>query len=212
MVEPAMLANVRTRLTEELDSPPKVRRSPFRARIAVGASVVALAAASVLWFRSGAEDAVPFHVGPAAEEGRAGQWIAAPDDAPWSVSFADGSEVELRAGASLRVAESTDERTWLIVENGEVEVKTAQRDGPARFQFDFGPYVVHAAGAHFTAEYDPHGRLFTLTSQRGELLVRGPGTTDGMTVPAGHSLRVHDGGRRLELTGSDEERDDPTSP
>lgn len=99
-------------------------------------------------------------------------FFGASDDEPLALSFSDGSAVELRPRARVRVAELRDDAADLVLESGAIEVRL--RESAEAWTIEAGPYRVSTLGAGLIARWDPESRTFELNVQNGQASVEGP--------------------------------------
>jgi len=114
-------------------------------------------------------------------------FIAASDDQPVAMSFADGSVLELRPRARVRVETPHDDAASLVLEAGTIEIMPAS-PGVGAWTLTAGPYRVSARGAALTVSWQPELGSFELAAHSGEVRVQGP-RLDGW-VAGGEQLRI----------------------
>jgi transmembrane sensor len=106
------------------------------------------------------------------------------------VSMADGSRIELGAGASFEPLESTGTSFIGSLQRGSAGFEV-HPGGPRRWQIECGLATVEVVGTHFSCDRAP-GRL-RVAVQRGVVLVRGERVPDrARRLAAGESLEVID--------------------
>lgn len=160
---------------------------------ALAAAAVALLIASALyWWTS---RPLTFDIDGATAQ--PGQWLAAGDDEALLVRFSDGSNVELRSGATGRVEGLTADGARLFLERGEAQVDVHHRSG-ARWTVDVGPFELTVIGTRFDVGWDPTSETFSLTMHEGRVRVSGP-TVRERVVDAGEVLTVWVDEARVEL-------------
>src|SRR5262249_14389569 len=106
-------------------------------------ALIALGAAAT-WAAAHRSRALAFVVGPTAEPGRVGAWMAAPRGGELTLAFSDGTALVLEPGARARVVAALDRSARVLVESGRVRV-AARPDG-GRWSFDAGPLTVETRG------------------------------------------------------------------
>lgn len=113
-------------------------------------------------------------------------FFGATDDEPLTLAFSDGSAVELRPRARVRVAALRDDGADLVLESGAVDVRL--HDSASTWSVEAGPYRVSTPGADFVARWSPEERAFELQVREGEARVQGPGIEGGREAAAGESM------------------------
>jgi hypothetical protein len=106
-----------------------------------------------------------------------------------TVSFADGSKVELGTGARLRVRPAPFARgAELALEDGNANLSIVHRPG-ARWAVVAGPYRVEVTGTRFTVFWSQQQHSFRLAMLEGEVWVSGGALAHGRVLRAGQSLQ-----------------------
>jgi len=106
------------------------------------------------------------------------------------VAMADGSRIELGAGASFEPLESTGTSFIGSLQRGSAGFEV-HPGGPRRWQIECGLATVEVVGTHFSCDRAP-GRL-RVAVQRGVVLVRGERVPDrARRLAAGESLELTD--------------------
>jgi hypothetical protein len=107
-----------------------------------------------------------------------------------TVSFADGSKVELETGARLRVRPAAFARgAELALEDGNANLSIVHRPG-ARWAVVAGPYRVEVTGTRFTVRWSRQQQSFRLAMLDGEVWVSGGALARSRILRAGQSLQL----------------------
>jgi hypothetical protein len=168
---------------------PARRPLPPRVRL-VALLVVAVLAAGApvgLWLAR-RPHALAFVVGPAADPGRVGAWMAAPPGGELTLAFSDGTVLVLEAGARARVASAADRAARVLIESGRVRV--ASRADGVRWSFDAGPLTIETRGARLDLAWDPIDERFATTVFEGAADVQGDCLAAARPVGAGETLDI----------------------
>ena len=169
---------------------PQVRVRP---RVWAMASVVAAAAAAIVFATFGQRDRGPLRFAD-------GRPLAAVEAPPVGavLSMSDGSRVELAAGAQFAPLESTGTSFVAVLERGSAHFEV-RPGGPRRWQIECGLATVEVVGTGFDCARAP-GRL-RVSVQHGAVLVRGERVPERTRrLAAGESLEVLDAPAPAEAT------------
>jgi len=98
--------------------------------------------------------------------------VAAPAERGETLSFSDGSRVELQARAEIALSKLAPEQARLELTHGHVDVTIHKGTGRA-WTVAAGPYSVHVVGTVFTVDWDAGSRLFAVNVREGKVLVTG---------------------------------------
>lgn len=192
------LAHAREALLSTPVTPKK--RTP---RGLVPAIVLAAAAACFVVLWRPAPEVVPepslsFRVegetGP--ESGQLGAWVAT-DDTPRTLSFSDGSSLELDLESRVRVDALDAHGAQVDLQDGALEVSAIHR-ADTSWSLRAGPFEVFVIGTRFRATWDPATQRFGLDLHEGEVRVEGPEVA-GRAVRTGETLRVEVAEGRMEI-------------
>ncbi|MBX3200102.1 MAG: FecR domain-containing protein [Labilithrix sp.] len=152
------------------------RARAHRVWAAAGAAL-AVAAGALLFLRgprSPERTVLSFTVGDGA--GELGAPIA-PSTSAVPLRFSDGSEIDLHAASTIRVASTTTSGAEVVLERGTIRTHVVPRAGN-RWTIAAGPYRVQVKGTRFDTEWDPATQRLRVTMQEGRVLVTG-GCLDG---------------------------------
>ena len=173
-------------------APLRLRKGAALAALAVAATVLVFAFAA--WRES--HRALTFTVGAgnaggtaASNAGLAGAFLAAAADADLPLTFSDGTQVRLAAGARARVAEITPRGARLLVESGVVHARVVHRND-TRWLVDAGPFEVKVTGTRFDVAWQPGEQAIVVTLHEGSVVVTGCGLADGQRVSGGQQLHA----------------------
>ena len=163
---------------------------PSAARYSLVGGGVALALALVLL--------VPRWLGsPSAGELR-GAWqgksvpersrVVAPPERGETLSFSDGSQLELGARAEIALSKLAPEQAHLELARGHVDATIHKGTGRA-WTLAAGPYSVHVVGTAFSVDWDAGSRFFAVNVREGKVLVTGGELrTGGILLGAGERI------------------------
>ena len=129
-----------------------------------------------------------FLVGPTAEPGRVGAWMAAPPGGELTLAFSDGTALVLEPGARARVVAALDRSARVLVESGRVRV--AARTESGQWSFDAGPLTVETRGARLDLAWDPIDERFATTVFDGTAEVQGDCLAGARPVGLGETLDI----------------------
>jgi transmembrane sensor len=149
----------------------RARKGQTRARAIIAAA--ALAACFALAFvllRRPFEPDLEYAVDGRA--GSIGDWVGR-DDEDAVLTFSDGSEVVVRAGARARVAELERDAATLLVERGTLHVRVAHRDRTS-WVIKSGPFEVHVIGTEFDLGWDAEREELAVSMTEGRIRIEGP--------------------------------------
>ena len=173
-------------------APLRLRKGAALAALAVAATVLVFAFAA--WRES--HRALTFTVGAgsaggtaASNAGLAGAFLAAAADADLPLTFSDGTQVRIAAGARARVAEITPRGARLLIESGVVHARVVHRND-TRWLVDAGPFEVKVTGTRFDVAWQPGEQAIVVTLHEGSVVVTGCGLADGQRVSGGQQLHA----------------------
>jgi hypothetical protein len=118
--------------------------------------------------------------------------VAAPAERGETLSFSDGSQVELGARAEIRLSKLAPEQAHLELARGHVDASIRKGTGRT-WTLAAGPYSVRVVGTEFSVDWDAGSRLFAVNVREGKVLVTG-----GELRPGGILLGA---GERIERQG-----------
>lgn len=118
--------------------------------------------------------------------------IVAPAESGETLSFSDGSRVELGARAEIALSKLAPEQAHLELARGRVDATIRKGTGRA-WTLGAGPYSVHVVGTAFSVDWDAGSRFFAVNVREGKVLVTG-----GELRAGGVLLRA---GERIERQG-----------
>jgi hypothetical protein len=146
---------------------------PTRAYLVFGTCTALVVAAAVLTAR--------WTAGSSVEELR-GAWqgkslperarVVAPAERGETLSFSDGSRVELGASAEIALSKLAPEQAHLELARGRVDANIRKGTGRA-WTLGAGPYSVHVVGTAFSVDWDAGSRFFAVNVREGKVLVTG---------------------------------------
>lgn len=164
--------------------------SPARMRAGRGlalAAAVAMAAFAAFWFLRSPE--LDYAVTGASEV--AGYIRAEAGTA--TVSFEDGTAIELARGASGRVSDVRANGARFVLEDGAIDGRFAKRPGAA-WSVHAGPWEIRVTGTEFGVAWDARRTALRVVMREGSVVVQGPGAEEGIGLRAGQTLEVGEEG------------------
>ncbi len=175
--------------------PLRLRKGAALAALAVAATFFVFAFAAwreshrALTFTIGNAGTSGTSNGTASNAGVAGAFLAAAADADLPLTFSDGTQVSVAAGARARVAEVTPRGARLLVESGVVHASVVHRSD-TRWLVDAGPFEVKVTGTRFDVAWLPGEQAIVVTLHEGSVVVTGCGLADGQRVSGGQQLHA----------------------
>ena len=172
------VAERQDQLREQSDAAAVARRALFdrpirRARRwpwMLAAAALSMALVALVMFRPWSEAATTM-VGSYQAEG-----------APQVLHFADGSQLTLKPGATLRVDEMHERGATITLERGSIFASVVSRE-QTHWSFRAGPYVVEVTGTAFDLNWS--APTLSIVMHEGSVLVSGPDLEEPQRVVAG---------------------------
>jgi len=163
-------AEVRERIAT-VERAPTSRRPVLYA--GAGVAVLAAAAAAVLWLRAPKPAVLVARIGASHEPVTVGAWVEAPASAkPLSLTFSDGTRIEMSERTRLRVIDVDAHGAHLLLESGHAQVAVTPRPN-ASWRLSVGPFAVRVIGTRFGVSWDPEGDAFELELTHGKVALSG---------------------------------------
>ncbi|WP_437715156.1 FecR family protein [Sorangium sp. So ce448] len=172
-------------------------RRSARRLAAVCATAAALVAGGLLL--PPRRPALTYVVGPSAEVGQPGAWIAAEREAT-ALRFSEGTVVTLASGSRARVTQADAEGASLLLERGAVRARVVHVNASTRWSVHAGPFEVAVVGTEFDLAWDPDRDRLDVALHEGRVVVSGPLLDDGRTLVPGEQLHVSISENRSELS------------
>jgi TolA-binding protein len=128
-----------------------------------------------------------------------GQWLHASDAAPIRLRFADGTELELQAESTGRLASRSSSEARLTLEKGRLHARVTSAALSGRsWTFEAGVYEVVVVGTALDVSWSPDSGRLRIGVEHGRVRVRGGQLErDGLLLGAGDRLDAEPG--RVEL-------------
>jgi hypothetical protein len=104
--------------------------------------------------------------------------VVAPAQGGETLSFSDGSRVELGARAEIALSKLAPEEARLELARGHVDATIRKGTGRA-WTVAAGPYSVHVVGTVFSVDWDAGSRFFAVNVREGKVLVTGKDLREG---------------------------------
>ncbi len=117
-------------------------------------------------------------------------YVAAPDSAPATLRFSDGSKVLVEKGARLRVHQVTANGATLLLERGRAVTEIVHRDQHTRFAVLAGPFAIRVVGTRFAVEFDTVRERLVVELFDGAVEVDGPGFKEPAVVRRGQRFQA----------------------
>jgi len=162
------------------------RRSALRWSIPTAALVV-VAAALVLGLVRWSSAPLTFRVEAGVAEAGV-QAFFVTDDAPQTMTFSDGSTLELGPRSRLRVVARRSDGADVVLETGSLTTRLA--DGGGAWSIDAGPYHVVAAGADLELRWSADAATLELSAARGSVSLRGAAIDGERVVAIGERVQL----------------------
>lgn len=193
----SVLAAQRQQILAALGEPPRSTQRFWVVGVAVAG--VAAAAATTL-----------VHRGIANSSGRElrGAWlgkslpekarVVAPPERAETLSFSDGSVLQLGARAEIALSKLAAEQAHLELGQGHVDA-TIRKGTGRTWTLGAGPYSVRVVGTAFSVDWDQRSRFFAVDVREGKVLVTGGSLGEsGVLLGAGERIERQDPPRALE--------------
>jgi transmembrane sensor len=161
------------------------RRVAPRWAIATGVLAVATAVL-VLGLARWSSGPLTFRVEANASDAPA-QAFFVTEDAPQTMTFSDGSTLELGPRSRLRVVARRSDGADVVLETGSLTARLA--DGGA-WSIDAGPHQVVAVGAEFELRWSADAATLELSAARGSVALRGAEIDGERVVAIGERVRL----------------------
>jgi hypothetical protein len=104
--------------------------------------------------------------------------VVAPAQGGETLSFSDGSRVQLGARAEIALSKLAPAEARLELASGHVDATIRKGTGRA-WTFAAGPYSVRVVGTAFTVDWDASNRFFAVNVREGKVLVTGNDLREG---------------------------------
>lgn len=98
--------------------------------------------------------------------------VVAPSERAESLSFSDGSRLELGARAEIALSKLAPEQAHLELARGHVDA-TIRKGTGRTWTLGAGPYSVRVVGTAFSVDWDAGSRFFAVNVREGKVLVTG---------------------------------------
>jgi hypothetical protein len=188
------------------------RRAPARRPVALVLVAAALCAALFLLFPR--RPAVTYVMGPSAEPGQLGAWIAAGAEG-MPLRFSEGTVMTLASGTRARVTRADADGAAILIERGATHARVVHASPSTRWDVQAGPFEIAVVGTEFDVAWDPAREVLDLRMVEGKVLVKGPLLGEGRALTQGEALRVDVQAQRSEVrvtTAQNEEHQEAAAP
>jgi hypothetical protein len=165
--------------------------------LAVALAVVA----TVIAFVSLRKSALDYEVTGA--EVASGYIVVPSPGVPATVSFSDGTRIELAESARARVRDVGRDGATILLEAGALSANVVHRGKSTAWKVEAGPYSVHVVGTRFSVTWRATPRTLTVRVVEGEVFVSGGLANQGVSVRAGQTLTANDETSQLLVRPSD---------
>lgn len=140
-----------------------------------------------------------------------GDYLLVPSGAKEAhVTFSDGSELLLAAGARARIAELSADGAEIGLEEGKATLEVTHRSG-ARWSVIAGPFSVAVTGTAFDVGWSGAEQRFEVALRAGAVTVQGPLAASGIALSAGQRLIADLGLGALRIEELSKARDDASA-
>jgi hypothetical protein len=118
--------------------------------------------------------------------------VVAPAERAETLSFSDGSRLELGARAELSLSKLAPEQAHLQLARGHVDATIRKGTGRA-WTLAAGPYSVRVVGTAFSVDWDERSSFFAVNVREGKVLVSGGAlAVGGVLLGAGERIERQD--------------------
>jgi len=165
----------------------RARRERMRrrwSRFAYGAGAAVLAAAVTLFVMR--PRVLEFRIDEGARVEQLGVLIAAPGATGRSLSFSDGSRLQLHGGAQARVVSRSERGARIVLERGRLRADVVPRPNGDWSLFG-GPFEIHVTGTSFETSWDTQHQQLFVQMREGHVLVSGECLPTPRALKAGQS-------------------------
>lgn len=143
--------------------------------------------------------ALTYAVGPGAEPGQFGAWIAAERGAT-PLTFSEGTVMTLASGSRARITRADADGASVLLERGAVHARVVHVGPSTRWSVHAGPFEIAVVGTEFDLAWDPGRDVLDVTLLEGRIVVGGPLLDDGRTLVSGERLHVSVPEHRSEVS------------
>jgi TolA-binding protein len=167
-------------------------RARKRKLAAIGVSCVAVAAAIGFGARSRLDVRSPSALTYTVNGGApvpGGYILPAPAPAAPTLSFSDGTRIQMAAEARGRVVDIDRHGGRIALEDGKAHVQVAHREG-ARWVFEAGPFLINVQGTAFSFGWNGRDARFELQMESGVVSVTGPVSGGEIVLRAGQRMAI----------------------
>jgi transmembrane sensor len=189
-----VLGQVRGRLLAERRARSGARWRVLVPALAAAASVTVVA---MLILPRLQREPLRFVVGDGRQPGAVKQWLAPRGKRALAVTFSDGSVLQLRPGAAVRIERVDEQGARVLLERGTAKIDVVPR-ADSSWRIDTGPFSVEVKGTRFEVSWSPTTSRFDLSLEQGHVVIKGP-TLGVRSVRAGETVRVWLSKGRAEL-------------
>lgn len=113
----------------------------------------------------------------------------APQGGPRTLSFSDGTRIEIAPRSRARVVETRPEGSRISLEEGKAHVAVVPRSG-ARWIFEAGPFLINVKGTAFSLGWSGREARFEIQMESGAVSVTGPVSGGEMILKAGQKVAI----------------------
>ncbi len=130
-----------------------------------------------------------------------GGYVASTRAAQPTLSFSDGTRIQMEPRARGRVMDLNAHGARVILEEGRANVQVAHRPG-AHWQFEAGPFLITVHGTAFSFGWNAHDARFDIQMRSGVVSVTGPSLDGDIFLRDTQTLSLTSNGDG-EVTASD---------
>jgi len=117
-------------------------------------------------------------------------YVAAPDSAPATLRFSDGSRVLVEQGARLRVQQTTERGATLLLERGRAINEIVHRADDTRWAVLAGPFAIRVVGTRFAVDFDTQQERLVVELFDGAVEIDGPHFKEPAVVRRGQRFQA----------------------
>lgn len=153
------------------------------------ASFIAVSSLIFIWTAYIADPTLTFRVSTEQQPGIAQKWIHAPKLEPISVTFSDGTSIDLHAKSIARIESIKTNGARIRLKSGGAKFRVVPHKN-ADWKIVAGPFNITVTGTVFDVSWIPTSQLFNINLHQGSVVVSGPVLTTDQLIQKGQALQV----------------------
>jgi hypothetical protein len=172
---------------------------PRRVAAWLAAAAILLFAGVFTWSRWSA----PITFTASNGQSKVGAWLATGAAAELSLTFSEGTQVVLESDSRGRVEQLDRAGAHFLLDRGAFHADIVHRAG-TDWRFHAGPFEILVTGTSLAVAWEPRTEQFTLTVEKGSVVVHGPYVGGDQVVRAGERCVVDVPAKSMRLTTGDD--------